>query len=202
MTSASDAARRWDAEAVRFDDEPDHGLGDPDVRAAWRALVLSVLPTSPARIADLGCGTGTLSVLLADEGYVVAGVDVSPAMLQRAREKAGQRSGVTFTIGDAADPQLAPASYDVVLCRHVLWALPDPVGALRHWVELLNPGGSLVLIEGAWHTGGGLSAQQTVELLQQVGRPAQVTPLPEPIYWGGEITDERYLVVSRSPTEQ
>ena len=53
----------WDLEAASFDDEPDHGLADPETRAAWRELLLGVLPEPPARIADLGCGTGTLTRL-------------------------------------------------------------------------------------------------------------------------------------------
>ena len=40
------------------------------------------------------------------------------------------------------------ATYDVVLSRHVLWALPDPVEALRRWSALLRPEGRLVLVEG------------------------------------------------------
>ncbi|HET7357080.1 MAG TPA: class I SAM-dependent methyltransferase, partial [Nocardioidaceae bacterium] len=75
----------WDAEAAAFDEEPDHGLRDPEVRRAWRALLAEVLPPAPSRIADLGCGTGSLATLLAEEGHVVHGVDVSPEMLSRAR---------------------------------------------------------------------------------------------------------------------
>jgi 16S rRNA G1207 methylase RsmC len=40
----------------------------------WRELLLSQLPDSPASIADLGCGTGTLSVLLGEAGYAVDGL--------------------------------------------------------------------------------------------------------------------------------
>ena len=136
----------WDAEADTFDDEPDHGLADPQTRAAWRDLLLGVLPPTPARIADLGCGTGTLSGLLVDEGYSVDGLDFSPEMIQRARRKVPES---TFVVGDASAPDLEPASYDVVLSRHVLWALPDPVAAFARWVDLLKPGGSVVLVEGS-----------------------------------------------------
>ena len=64
VASADDIAT-WDAQADAFDQPADHGLRDPAVRQAWRELLVSHLPEPPARVADLGCGTGTLSVLLA-----------------------------------------------------------------------------------------------------------------------------------------
>jgi SAM-dependent methyltransferase len=191
--SDADAIRMWDGEAAAFDAEPDHGLADPDVREAWRALLLGALPPAPARVADLGCGTGTLSLLLAEEGYDVTGVDFSPEMVRRARAKVGD--AVRVLEGDAADPPLAEASYDVVLCRHVLWALPSPAAALARWVSLLAPGGRLVLVEGSWSTGAGLTADETVALVEATGRAARLTRLPEAAYWGREVGDERYLVV-------
>lgn len=191
-----DAARSaWDAEAASFDDEPDHGLRDPDVRRAWRDLLTSVLPPAPARIADLGCGTGTLSTLLAEEGHVVEGVDLSPAMLERARAKAAGLDA-SFTEGDAADPPLATGAFDVVLSRHVLWAMTDRPAALERWCGLLRPEGRLVLVEGCWFTGAGLPATEAQALVQAQGRSCVVRPLSDPAYWGGEIADERYLLLS------
>ena len=186
----------WDSAASGFDDEPDHGLRDPEIRAAWLVLLTEHLPPPPARVADLGCGTGTLSVLLADAGYAVDGVDFSPAMVEQAVVKADGRADVTFQVADAAKPPLEPTSYDVVLCRHVLWALPAALAALTTWVELLRPGGRLLLIEGSWHTGAGLAAEETVGLVQQAGREPEVHRLTDPRLWGGPITDERYLVVA------
>jgi len=65
------SADYWDDQADTFDEEADHGLRDPQVREAWRRLLLAHLPAAPAAIADIGCGTGSLSVLLAGEGYAV-----------------------------------------------------------------------------------------------------------------------------------
>ena len=192
----SDEIRMWDGEAAAFDEPADHGLRDPAVRAAWRSLLVSLVPAAPARVADLGCGTGTLSLLLADEGYAVDGVDFAPAMVARAVAKAAGRHDVRFGVGDAAEPPLEPGTYDVVLCRHVLWALPDPAAALRRWVDLLAPGGRLVLVEGRWSTGAGLTAAETVALVEATGRPAELTRLTDPVYWGRAITDERYVVRS------
>jgi SAM-dependent methyltransferase len=194
MTSRDDILM-WDTEAATFDDAADHGLRDDSVRAAWRELLLTRLPAAPARIADLGCGTGTLSLLLADEGYLVDGIDFSPEMVRRAQAKAGSRDDARFVVADAATPPLKHAAYDVVLCRHVLWAMPDPAAALRTWIDLLAPGGRLLLVEGRWFNDAGLAATDTLALVGATGRTAEVTPLPEAKYWGREIDDERYVVV-------
>ena len=127
-----------------------------------------MLPPPPARIADLGCGTGTLTRLLVDEGYVVDGIDISPEMISRARAKVPEAD---FRVGDAATPGLEEAAYDVVLCRHVLWAMPDPVTAFATWVDLLAPDGVVVLVEGRWGTGAGLtaSAAEAIVLTARAG---------------------------------
>lgn len=190
-----DESAYWDAAAATFDDEPDHGLRDPEVRAAWLALLRSALPVPPARVADLGCGTGSLSALLADEGHEVDGVDLSAAMVGLARAKA---PSARFAVGDASAPALPEATYDVVLARHVVWALPDPAAALGRWVRLLRPSGRLVLVEGRWHTGGGLSAAELEGLVRGHREHVEIHPLDDPALWGGPITDERYLLVSRS----
>jgi ubiquinone/menaquinone biosynthesis C-methylase UbiE len=162
-------------------------------------LLTEKLPPAPARIADLGCGTGTLTVLLADAGHRVDGLDFSPAMLAKARVKTAGHSRVRLVEGDASDPPLPPATYDVVLSRHVLWAMPDPAEALRRWVALLRPEGVLVLIEGRWSNGFGLTPDQTLALVEDAGRRGRLTPLDDPVYWGRAIDDERYLVVSPPP---
>ncbi len=188
----------WDAAAATFDDEPDHGLRDPHVRAAWAGTLLPNLPEAPARVADLGCGTGSVSVLLARAGYAVTGLDLSGRMVAAARAKA-HRAAVSITVqqGDAAAPPLARSSFDVVLARHVLWMFTDPVAVLTRWVSLLAPGGRLVLVEGRWSTGGGITADACRDLVRQVRGEARVTLLQDPALWGREISDERYLVVSR-----
>ena len=188
----------WEDEATAYDEAADHGLADPSVREAWRLLLATALPSPPARVADLGCGTGTLTLLLAEQGYRVDGLDFSPAMVARARTKLAGAAGVTLTEGDAFEPSLPPAAYDVVLCRHVLWAMPDPALALTRWVRLLAPGGRLVLVEGSWSTGAGLTAAQAVDLVAGAGLVPDLTLLDDPALWGGPTDDERYLVTAVS----
>jgi SAM-dependent methyltransferase len=194
----TDTARAfWNSEAATFDDEPDHGLADPETRAAWRRLLLEHLPPAPADVADLGSGTGTLSLLLAAEGYRVQGLDLAEEMVAAATRKAeAAGTPVTFRQGDASTPPYPPGTLDVVLSRHVLWAMPDRSGAVRAWTDLLRPGGRLLLVEGHWFTGGGLTAAACEGLLREHRDSVDVRRLDDAVYWGREIDDERYLAVS------
>jgi SAM-dependent methyltransferase len=185
----------WDSYAETFDAEPDHGLENPRVRAAWADLVLPQLPAVPATVADIGCGTGTLSVLLALSGYEVRGLDTSPRMLEAARRKAaGAGVEVAFEQADAADPPYSAASLDAVVVRHVLWALPDPGAAVERWAALLRPGGVLLLIEGCWSTGSGLSAAECERLALGHLDSVTVRRLEDPTLWGRPVDDERFLL--------
>jgi len=188
----------WDGQADTFDESADHGLRDPRVREAWRRLLLAHLPAAPAAVADIGCGTGSLSVLLAAEGYAVTGLDFAPAMIRAARAKARTADvSARFVLSDAAAPTLPPGSFDVVLARHVLWAMPDIDQALAAWLRLLLPGGTLVLVEGRWSTGTGFTAGEAGRAVLRHRTDATITALGDPVLWGGPVSDERYLLVSR-----
>jgi SAM-dependent methyltransferase len=199
MTTESDDRRFWDSAADRFDEEPDHGLRDPRVREAWAVRLRSWLPAGSADVLDLGCGTGSLALLAAEQGHRVTAVDRSVRMVALAREKlAGTGSGVL--VGDAVRPPVAPAGFDAVLVRHVLWALPDPAAALRKWARLLRPGGRLVLVEGRWGTSTpvGLTADSLAELAAPLGGVVRIEQLgPDAALWGRPVDDERYVAVVR-----
>ncbi|MEU4212481.1 class I SAM-dependent methyltransferase [Streptomyces sp. NPDC026206] len=206
----------WDAAAPAFDDEPDHGLRAAHTRAAWARLLRTWIPTGPADVLDVGCGTGSLSLLLAEAGHRVTGVDLAPRMIEQAESKL-TTSGLPgrFLIGDAAEPPTGEERFDVLLSRHLLWTLPDPGAALHEWVTRLRPGGRLVLIEGRWRESGqsgvpyvagaeslpwhrGIGADDLAAAVRPLVTGLRVEPLSgDADLWGGPVADERYALVAQ-----
>ncbi|MFD3609459.1 trifunctional class I SAM-dependent methyltransferase/NUDIX hydrolase/VOC family protein [Streptomyces atroolivaceus] len=187
----------WDAAAGTFDEEPDHGLLDPVVRSAWARRMETWLPARRSEVLDLGCGTGSLALLVAGQGHRVTAVDRSTRMVERARAKLAG-TGTEVLVGDAARPPVGTQRFDVVLARHTVWLLPDPEAALRHWFSLLRPGGRLVLIEGVWD-GAGLPAARLTALLAEHTERVHHEPLSaDSRLWGKEVDDERYALVARA----
>jgi len=138
--------RYWDADAATYDRSPTHAGTDAAEAAAWRAALARHLPQAGARILDVGAGTGTVAVLAAELGHRVTALDLSPRMLEQAGRKAAARGlDIDIVVGPADEPP--PGPFDAVMERHLLWTLPDPVGALVAW-RRVAPAGRLVSYEG------------------------------------------------------
>lgn len=154
MSELADQVRSyWDADSVTYDDTTGHHPRTALERAAWAAALCRLLPAPPARVLDVGAGTGFLTLLLASQGYDVTALDLSPGMLERLDGKAAaQGLAVSVVEADAVHPP--HGDFDAVVERHLLWTLPDPRAALAAWREA-SPGGTLVLLESLWGAAGG-----------------------------------------------
>src|SRR5438067_2362406 len=150
MTDVDQKLREfWDADAVTYDHSPSHAASDPVEAAVWRGLLRRHLPPPPARVLDVGAGTGAMSLLAAALGHSVTALDLSPAMLERAREKAAAGGfDLRTVVASASEPPDGP--FDAVVERHVVWTSPDPGAALTAW-RTVAPGGRLVVFEGIWN---------------------------------------------------
>ena len=192
------AQQYWDSEAATFDAEPDHGLSDPIVLAAWTKLLQRWQPAPPAKILDIGCGTGSLSLVLAKLGHQVTGIDLSPKMIAQAKAKAEDAGvAVEFEVMGAAKPEFTPQTFDGIVCRHVLWMLPELTAVLQNWTNLLQPGARILLVEGFWYSGGGLHAEELLAALPPGWQNVLVQDLSnQPEFWGKAVNDERYALTA------
>jgi ubiquinone/menaquinone biosynthesis C-methylase UbiE len=92
------------------------------------------------RVLEVGCGTGLILARLAKHAQLARGIDVSPGMLQSARER-----GLDVVLGSATALPFADASFDLVCSFKVLAHVPDISVALREIARVTRPGGHMVL---------------------------------------------------------
>ena len=97
------------------------------------------------RIIDIGCGCGTTSLSLGASGAEVWGVDISTAMIDRAKEKDNAAGNVAFSVADAAS-QVYSADHSLAFSRFGVMFFADPVKAFANIRSALVPGGRLVFL--------------------------------------------------------
>lgn len=125
---------------------------------AWdgvrRLLEAAAADGHPARIVDIGGGTGGFAVPLAELGHTVQVIDPSPDALasldRRARER-GVSDRVTGQQGDLSDLSDLVDEADLVLCHGVLEMVEDPAASLASIAGVLRPGGHLSLLVAQRH---------------------------------------------------
>ena len=100
-------------------------------------------------VADIGAGRGYYTVRLAPRVAHVYAEDVTPAYVKTLRERvdAAHLTDVTVTLGDTADPHLAPASIDVALLVHMYHEVSQPYGLMAHICTALKPRGHVAIID-------------------------------------------------------
>ncbi len=138
---AADPARFWNRVAARYAKAP---MRAPDAYAATLDRVRAHLDPG-ARVLELGCGTGTTAIRLADAVAAITATDIAAAMLDIARGRAAEAgvTNVTFTQADAAEV-VAGAPYDAVMAFNLLHLLPDRAATLAAIRRDLRPGGLLI----------------------------------------------------------
>ena len=117
------------------------------------SLAIEKLLPRDLTLADVGCGTGSLTFELARFAHKVIGVDLSSEMLRRARALAKERKidNVEFRRGDALKLPLTSHSVDAAFSVMVLHFLPEPVRAIAGLCRITRPGGTVVLVDLVEH---------------------------------------------------
>ncbi len=170
-----DVGQRW----VRNQDRMDRAF-----QPLTAALIEQAAPRPGERAADIGCGCGDLSLMLADrlgaEGRVLA-VDVSRPMLDRGRARQQALAGaggaaIDWQEADAAAWPFQEGGFDLLASRFGVMFFADPVIAFRNMRRALRPGGRLVMLcwqpmqDNAW------VAVPRAAMLQVVPAPEAAPP--------------------------
>ncbi|MHC2436902.1 class I SAM-dependent methyltransferase [Bradyrhizobium sp. USDA 4451] len=147
-------AETRDRPEIRFHDEISSGWEALHQSRTFRARTTAMFgllgnaELNGQRWLDAGCGTGTLSRLLAARGCDVTGVDASPEMIAAARRRLADLPAERLTfrqIPTIANLPFADRSFDGVLCASVLEYVPDVAQCLRQIHRVLRPGGVLLV---------------------------------------------------------
>ena len=128
------------------------------LRVPTRVLLAASGLEPGMRVLDLGTGLGHVAAAVAEvvgSGGSVVGVDIDQRMLEVARARFGHLPQVRFVEGDVTQWR-GHEPFDAVVGRLILFHLADPVGALRHHLQAVRPGGRVVVLD---YDIGGLRAE-------------------------------------------
>ncbi|MGD9801943.1 MAG: class I SAM-dependent methyltransferase [Hyphomicrobiaceae bacterium] len=113
-----------------------------------RKQAVEMINTRSGRVLELGVGTG-LSLSYYNRHLDIVGIDISPDMLVRARQKVAAE-GLDNVSGlyemDAATLDFPSGTFDVVVAMYVMTVVPDPVAVMREITRVCKPGGEVLLL--------------------------------------------------------
>ena len=140
----AELARGFDAQAPLFERAPVQS--DP---VALQRLVREAAFREGGLVLDAGCGPGLVGEALLTAGYQLVGVDLSREMIERARRRCSQFAArATFLQVSVFDASLDTRfPFDGAISRYVLHHVIDPAAFLARQIELLRPGGILVVCD-------------------------------------------------------
>jgi demethylmenaquinone methyltransferase/2-methoxy-6-polyprenyl-1,4-benzoquinol methylase len=111
----------------------------------WRRFLVSRLPRDRGAVLDVATGTGLVAAELVRRGFRVTGVDQSPEMLARARERFGERVDLVETSAESLP--FADGSFDHLTFTYLLRYVADPAGTLAELARVVRPGGIVASLE-------------------------------------------------------
>jgi 2-polyprenyl-3-methyl-5-hydroxy-6-metoxy-1,4-benzoquinol methylase len=155
---------------------------EPGARAFIERLEL----TPGARVLDVACGSGNLSLPAARAGSVVTGLDIAPNLIETARRRTlDEGLKITFDEGDAEQMPYADATFDVVVTMFGAMFAPSPERAAAEMLRVCRRGGRIAMAN--WTPEGFIGRMFKTTA-------AHIVPpnMPSPLLWGDEaIVRER-----------
>ncbi|MHB8411160.1 MAG: class I SAM-dependent methyltransferase [Candidatus Acidiferrales bacterium] len=125
----------------------DYALGQRAAEA--ERLLRLIAPSGNERALDVACGPGTLARIFAPRVRSIAGLDLTPAMLERARKDAAENHIENFHAlrGNALGMPFGDETFDIVVTSYSIHHLPDAVAAIREIARILKSGGKFGILD-------------------------------------------------------
>ena len=151
LKDTDDAGARMDEDAIksayrRWAPVYDHTFGR--VAAEGRKHSVEIINQRWGRVLEVGVGTG-LSLPAYARHLEIVGIDLSPEMLEKARERVATER-LPHVAGlyemDASDLKFAAASFDTVVAMYVMTVVPDPEKVMRELARVCRPGGEVLIV--------------------------------------------------------
>ena len=121
----------------------------PEMIDKWQTCIKKHLPQGRLKVLDAGTGPGFMAAVMAMMGHEVTGVDMCSKMIEQAKANAELVGlNIRFICTDAGELPFDDETFDVVICRDVLWALTDPEDVLIQWHRVLKTDGLLIYFDG------------------------------------------------------
>lgn len=148
----------WSARAASYAAVNQGELAD-DHRSSWRHTIASQISAhfpekapEDIRILEVGTGPGFFAIILAEAGYCVTAIDLTPNMLEEAKKNAGPLAGkIHFQEMNAEALAFSDGIFDVIVTRNLTWNLPHPDLGYQEWQRVLKPNGILLNFDANWY---------------------------------------------------
>lgn len=137
MGSSTTQGKLWGRNAADW-----AALQAPMGQPVWEAMFSAVEVGQGTRFFDAGCGGGGASILAADRGADVTGLDASEALIEIARRRLPKG---TFEVGELEDLPYEDGSFDVTFAALSIMFAENPVNAAHELTRVTTPGGGVVV---------------------------------------------------------
>jgi SAM-dependent methyltransferase len=127
---------------------------DPQQRAMLDSYLSEIDFPRGARVLEIGCGTGSVTRVLASRASVtdVVGIDPSPVFIAKARALSAGLKNVTFELADGRALRFPDSAFDAVVFHTTLCHIPQPERALQEAFRVLRSGAALAVFDGDYST--------------------------------------------------
>jgi SAM-dependent methyltransferase len=152
------------------------------IRDLQDVTIERVDPKPGEKVLDAATGTGATAILAAKSGADVVGMDLAPALIETARERAAEEEvDVTFEVGDAEEMSYPDASFDVVTSTCGVMFAPDHAAIAHELARVTRPSGRIAL--ACWKPEGGMA---DVFAMMRPFLPPPPEGAGSPFAWGSE----------------